>query len=48
MKNVLFGLIAIVVFVFNANAQEKSDVNQKADFKKNKSDCGCSLRGYCL
>jgi hypothetical protein len=33
MKNVLFGLIAIVVFVFNANAQEKSDVNQKADFK---------------
>jgi len=33
MKNVLFGLIAIVSFVFNADAQEKSDVNQKADFK---------------
>jgi hypothetical protein len=33
MKNVLYGLIAIVSFVFNANAQEKSDVNQKADFK---------------
>ena len=33
MKNVLFGLIAIVSFVFNAGAQEKSDVNQKADFQ---------------
>jgi hypothetical protein len=33
MKNVLFGLIAIVSLVFNANAQEKSDVNQKTDFK---------------
>jgi hypothetical protein len=33
MKNVLFGLIAIVSFVLNADAQEKSDVNQKADFK---------------
>jgi len=33
MKNVLFGLIAIVSFVLNADAQEKSDVNQKADFQ---------------
>lgn len=33
MKNLLFGLIAIVSFVFNANAQEKSDINQKADFQ---------------
>ena len=33
MKNVLFGLIAIISFVLNTNAQEKSDVNQKADFQ---------------
>ena len=33
MKNVLYGLIAIVSFVFNAGAQEKSDVNQKAYFQ---------------
>ena len=33
MKNVLFGLIAIVSFVLNTNAQEKSDINQKTDFQ---------------
>lgn len=33
MKNLLFGLIAIVSFVFNGIAQEKSDINQQADFK---------------
>ena len=33
MKNLLFGLIAIVSFVFNGIAQEKSDLNQKADFQ---------------
>ncbi len=33
MKNLLFGLIAIISFVLNANAQEKSDENQRADFK---------------
>ncbi|QBZ96970.1 hypothetical protein [Flavobacterium sangjuense] len=33
MKKPLFGLIAIVSFVFNGIAQEKNDVNQKADFK---------------
>lgn len=33
MRKPLFGLIAIVSFVFNGNAQEKRDINQKADFK---------------
>ncbi len=33
MKKLLFGLLAIVSFVFNGIAQEKSDINQKADFK---------------
>ena len=33
MKNLLFGLIAIVLFASEGNAQEKSGVNQKADFK---------------
>ena len=33
MKNLLFGLIAIVSFVFNGIAQEKSDLNQKSEFK---------------
>lgn len=33
MKNSVFGLIAIVLVVFNGIAQEKSDTNQKADFK---------------
>jgi hypothetical protein len=33
MKKPLFGLIAIVSFVFNGIAQEKSNINQKADFK---------------
>lgn len=33
MKNQLFGLLAIVSFVFNGIAQEKSDIKQKADFK---------------
>ena len=33
MKNLIFGLIAIVSFVFNGIAQEKSDINQKAEFK---------------
>ncbi|MCF6128575.1 hypothetical protein L1S35_02755 [Flavobacterium sp. AS60] len=32
MKNLLFGSIAIALFVFNANAQQKSEVTQKADF----------------
>lgn len=33
MKNLLFGLLAIVSFLLNGNAQEKSDLNQKIDFK---------------
>jgi len=33
MKNLLFGLIAIISFVFNGIAQEKSDLNQKSEFK---------------
>ncbi|MDN3678587.1 hypothetical protein QWY90_14825 [Flavobacterium paronense] len=33
MKNLVFGLIAIVFFVFNGIAQEKSDLNQKAEFR---------------
>ena len=33
MKNVLFGIIAVVTFVFNEIAQEKNDINQKAEFK---------------
>ena len=33
MKNILFGLLAIVSFVCNGIAQEKIDINQKADFK---------------
>lgn len=33
MKKPLFGLLAIVSFVFNGVAQEKSDINQKVDFK---------------
>lgn len=33
MKNLLFGLIAIVSFVFNGIAQGNSDIKQKADFK---------------
>jgi lysozyme family protein len=33
MKKPLFGLLAIVSFVFNGIAQEKKDINQKADFK---------------
>ncbi|MEO5776514.1 MAG: hypothetical protein ABIQ27_06395 [Flavobacterium sp.] len=33
MKNILFGAIAIVLFAFNGNAQEKSDINHHVDFK---------------
>jgi hypothetical protein len=33
MKNLLFGLIAIVTFIFNGIAQEKSDTIQKVEFK---------------
>lgn len=33
MKNLLFGLLAIFSFLLNGNAQEKSDINQKIDFK---------------
>ena len=33
MKNLLFGLIAIVTFIFNGIAQEKSDAIQKVEFK---------------
>ncbi len=33
MKNVLFGIIAFAAFAFNGIAQEKKDINQKADFK---------------
>ena len=33
MKNSLLVFIAIVAFVFNAMAQEKNDINQKAEFK---------------
>ena len=40
MKNVLFGLIAIISFVLNANAQEKSDENQRADLKAHRWKSG--------
>lgn len=33
MKNAVFGLIAIVLVVFNGVAQEKKDINQKAVFE---------------
>lgn len=33
MKNLLFGSIAIVTFIFNGIAQEKSDAIQKVEFK---------------
>lgn len=33
MKNLIFGSIAIVSFVFNGIAQEKNDINQKVEFK---------------
>ena len=33
MKNLLFGLIATVLFAFNGNAQEIKDFSEKAEFK---------------
>jgi hypothetical protein len=33
MKNLLFGIIATVLFSFNGNAQEKIDFDQKSEFK---------------
>lgn len=33
MKNVIFGLATIILFIFNANAQDKQNLDQKGDFK---------------
>lgn len=33
MKNLVFGLGAIILFIFNVNAQEKQDLDQIGEFK---------------